>query len=360
MYLLEMIYWESKITCFDEESKENIRISAAEGNSQILVALNTAPHDEQAIFAVNERFMDVQAAWQEDRRGVVAFLFIGLMYFLQYQIFFNLVLPGIRSISSGIGPMGYPLTTEGYIFAPLSILVWLAANIVLFRFGWRWIRLEIFTQRRLVIRFNRLTRQVHINRPSYAGGIVTFPWESTVADISGGDKGSRLGDGVLALVWPARYSGAGFDDFSLVGGTLSDRDRAEALWEYIRRYMEEGINAVPSPTRLRSMFPWPWDSVRSTLSFMKPSWHNGDKGMVLTFALLLSPLLLMHSICHWLSLLLCWPTWWPRTIRRAGLPGASVPKLTTADDYGPEMAAKLRASAVKVVDKSESSFGRPT
>lgn len=93
---------------------------------------------------------------------------------------------------------------------------------------------------------------------------------------------------------------------------------------------------------------------------MKPSWHNGDKGMVLTFALLLSPLLLMHSICHWLSLLLCWPTWWPRIIRRAGLPGAPVPKLTTADDYGPEMAAKLRASAVKVVDKSESSVGRPT
>jgi len=67
--------------------------------------------------------------------------------------------------------------------------------------------------------------------------------------------------------------------------------------------------------------------------------------------------LLLHSICHWLSLLLCWPTWWPRIIRRAGLPGAPVPKLTTADDYGPEMAAKLRASALKVVDNSSASSG---
>jgi hypothetical protein len=34
-----------------------------------------------------------------------------------------------------------------------------------------------------------------------------------------------------------------------------------------------------------------------------------------------------------------------------------VPKLTTADDYGPEMAAKLRASALKVVDKNTGSSG---
>jgi len=80
------------------------------------------------------------------------------------------------------------------------------------------------------------------------------------------------------------------------------------------------------------------------------------KGLVLTFALILSPLLL-HSICHWLSLLMCWPTWWPKAIRRAGLPGAPVPKLTTADDYGPEMAAKLRASALKVVHNNGGSSG---
>jgi len=143
-----------------------------------------------------------------------------------------------------------------------------------------------------------------------------------------------------------------------LGGQPMERVASlQVLWEYIRIYMEEGPNAEPRPARLRSTFPWPWDSVRSTLSFLVPSWRTGDKGLVLTFALILSPLLLLHSICHWLSLLLCWPTWWPRIIRRAGLPGAPVPKLTTADDYGPEMAAKLRASALKVVDNNGGSSG---
>lgn len=175
--------------------------------------------------------------------------------------------------------------------------------------------------------------------------------------MAGGEGSSKNEGGTLLLAWPSHYSGAGFDDLCIVGGAVENRQQAEALWEYIRRYMEQGPSAAPRPARLRPLFPWPWDSVRSTLSFLVPSWRTGDKGLVLTFALILSPLLLLHSLCHWLSLLLCWPTWWPKIIRRAGLPGAPVPKLTTADDYGPEMAAKLRASALKVVDNNSASSG---
>lgn len=355
MYLLEMLYWKSKTS---EDVASSLRTVEREGAGypNIGQRAEVPPADGFAFFSVGENFIDVQGAWQEDKRGLVTFLFLGVMVVLQYYFLIGAVVPGARSLASGFGALGNPLRADGYIFISIIILMWAFANIMFFRICWRWIRLEIFVQRRIIARFNRVTRQVYINRPAYAGGLVTLPWDATIAEASGGNAASPAG-GTLAMVWPASYSGSGFDDYCLIGGTLPDRASAEALWEYIRLFMEEGPNAVPRPARLRSTFPWPWDSVRSTLSFLVPSWRTGDKGLVLTFALLLSPLLLLHSICHWLSLLLCWPTWWPRIIRRAGLPGAPVPKLTTADDYGPEMAAKLRASALKVVDNNSASSG---
>lgn len=309
------------------------------------------PSDECAIYKINDRFVDLLGAWQEDKRGLITFLFVMMMMVVNEFILFGVVV-AVRGLINGVGYSGAPLTQEGYIFYPIMILLWSVANFLLFKHGLRWMRLEIFTQQRIVIRLNRITRQVHINRPAYAGGIATFPWDVTIPEMTGSDPGTRRGDGSLMMMWTSEDSGAGFDDFCKVGGDLEDRGKAEVLWEYIRRYMEDGLDAVPQPKRLRATFPWPWDSVRSTLSFLLPSWRTGDKGLVLTFALLLSPLLLLHSLCHWISLLLCWPTWWPRIIRRAGLPGAPLPALTVAEDYGPDIARKLRASAMKLADPS--------
>lgn len=357
MYILEMLCWKGRVDAppkgvLDENEDASLWETAKLRNPS-----STRPHDHGAIFDINARWLDAQGAWQEDKRGLVTFVFLGLMYAWQYIMLCKILIPELGVLFSGIDENGIPLSIEGYIFIPLTGMVWVAFNVLFFKFLWRWIRLEIFVQRRIVVRFNRVTRQVHINRPAYAGGVVTLSWDATIPEMSGGEPGSGGGDGRLMLAWPSHYSGAGFDDLCMLGGALADRGSAEELWEYIRRYMEEGPNAVPRPARLRSTFPWPWDSVRSTLSFLAPSWRTGDKGLLLTFALLLSPLLLLHSICHWLSLLLCWPTWWPRIIRRAGLPGAPVPKLTTADDYGPEMATKLRASALKIVDGNSGSSG---
>ena len=350
MYLLEMLTWKSKFSDSPNGSgrKESV---TADDHLRTDSSVGAIADPGAALFSYSERYIDVQGAWQEDRRGIITFAFIGIMYLLQYMALFGNVVPGIKDLISGLDPLGRPLTAEGYIFIPLFILMWVVANVVFFRFAWRWLRLEIFVQRRIVVRFNRITKQVHLNRPTYAGGVVTFPWEATIADMAGGEGSSKNEGGTLLLAWPSHYSGAGFDDLCIVGGAVENRQQAEALWEYIRRYMEQGPSAAPSPARLRPLFPWPWDSVRSTLSFLVPSWRTGDKGLVLTFALILSPLLLLHSLCHWLSLLLCWPTWWPKTIRSAGLPDAPVPRLTVAEDFGVEVAGKLRASVITVVEK---------
>lgn len=351
MYILEMLCWKGRVHASPKDAVEENEDASRWKTREVQDSSSARPHDQGAFFGINARWLDAQGAWQEDKRGLITFVFLGLMYAWQYMMLYRILIPELGILFSGIDENGFPLSMEGYIFIPLTGMVWVAFNVLFFKFLWRWIRLEIFVQRRIVVRFNRVTRQVHINRPAYAGGVVTLSWDATVPEMSGGDPGSASGDGRLMLAWPSHYSGAGFDDLCMIGGALADRGSAEELWEYIRRYMEEGPDAVPQPARLRSMFPWPWDSVRSTLSFLVPSWRTGDKGLVLTFALILSPLLLLHSICHWLSLLLCWPTRWSGIIKSAGLPGAAVPRLTVAEDFGVEVARKLRASAIKVVDE---------
>lgn len=354
MYILEMFCWAGKF--HSEVDGPDAEVSADDlyMERRLCERSSTAPADEGSVFNLNERCIDLQGAWQEDKRGLITFIFLGLMYVWQCLIMLDMVLPGIVGLFNGINPFGRPVVASEYFFYPLFGIIWLTVNALFFKYCWRWLRLEVFVQRRLVVRFNRITRQVHINRPNYAGGLVTFPWDAVLPEISGSKPGSGAGDGALLMGWPSHRTGAGFDDICMIGGSLDDRGSAEALWEYIRRYMEEGPDEVPEPKHLRALFPWPWDSVRSTLSFLLPSWRNGDKGLVLTGALLLSPLLILHCICHWLSLLLCWPTYWPRIIRCAGLPGEPVPKLTTADDYSPEIAVKLRASTVKVVGQESS------
>ena len=42
------------------------------------------------------------------------------------------------------------------------------------KYGIHLTRLEMLTSRHLLIRFNRVTQQVHLHRPKYCGGIVTF------------------------------------------------------------------------------------------------------------------------------------------------------------------------------------------
>lgn len=190
-----MLSWRSKLSC-SENTPRRMESVTADDHLRTDSSVGAIADPGAALFSYDERYIDVQGAWQEDRRGIITFAFIGAMYLLQYMALFGNVVPGIKDMMSGFDPLGRPLTAEGYIFIPLFILMWVVANVVFFRFAWRWLRLEIFVQRRIVVRFNRITKQVHLNRPAYAGGVVTFPWEATIADMVGateaqGTKGAR-------------------------------------------------------------------------------------------------------------------------------------------------------------------------
>jgi len=319
------------------------------------------PTDGKAFYEVNDTFIEARAAWQEEKRGLMTFLTIGLGYGIGICFFgwvcwqlFNLAIYGRTTGGRTADEMG------AWFFLVLFAIVGVGVAYLVWKYALKFIRTELFTQRHLLIRFNRRTRQVHLHRPKYAGGIVTLPWEATLAAINPQLPDSQgLGD-TLALGWPHERTGAGFDEMAFVGPPLDGNREMEGLWEYIRRYMEDGPQSVPKPKSLRSRFPWPWDSLKASLHFMRPMWRRGGGLWVVIAVLVLSPLIALHSLSHWVSMLLCWRPRWPRDIREAGRPGKPVPKLTVAEDYGPEIGGYLRANAERDAEKMQARIAKKT
>jgi hypothetical protein len=69
--------------------------------------------------------------------------------------------------------------------------------------------------------------------------------------------------------------------------------------------------------------------------------------------ILISPAILVLCAAHWISLLLCYTPRFPKIIREAGLSGKPVPKLSTIDDYPPEVAKALKENSWRWMPKEE-------
>lgn len=190
-----------------------------------------------------------------------------------------------------------------------------------------YLRLELFTARRLIVRFNRITRKVYLLRPKHLGGIVALDWDAAEVCIDPNMSELEGTGGFVMLGWDKETrsvrdaDGNLKDDFevTLVGRPTRNASELLAFWEYIRRYMEEGPEAAPKPAKLIGKCPWPWRSFmavwRLDSRFIKTPalWV-----FVIVYSLLL-PLIVVHACGHWVSLLLCYEPKFPRAIEEAGL-----------------------------------------
>uniref|UniRef100_UPI0032AF99B6 DUF6708 domain-containing protein n=1 Tax=Chromohalobacter sp. 11-W TaxID=2994061 RepID=UPI0032AF99B6 len=121
---------------------------------------------------------------------------------------------------------------------------------------------------------------------------------------------------ILMLFFFKQRTGAEYHDVVFLGAPLRSDHELYALWEYIRRYMEEGPERIPKPKCI-PRFPWPWRSLLAPWSFLENKWAAApwSPGMI-ALVIVVSPLMLVHATAHWCSLLLCWPVYWPRKLRR--------------------------------------------
>ncbi|WP_226166834.1 DUF6708 domain-containing protein [Burkholderia cepacia] len=292
------------------------------------------PCADGSIYAFNDTYIEIYAGALQERRGVLTVftLLVGFVIWTLGSLSFEM--GSVWVTNKHFGTLREAKTID-YIDPVIIGLIALGVCFAVYKFLWRFIRLENFVQRRLLIRFNRVTRQVYLHRPGYAGGLATLAWEQVSPEAALGLPEWRGTGTQLMLAWTNDMTGLPYFHIMLVGKVANGTSDIVNLWEFIRRYMEEGPQSVPRPKKLLGKVPWPWLSLQAPWTFFKPLWRGGLKRGVLLWTVLLSPVILLHATLHWISLLLGWEPRWPRIVREAGLPGKPVPPLSTAADWPP-------------------------
>jgi hypothetical protein len=236
----------------------------------------------------------------------------------------------------------YLIVTKGFS-ASLAILL-LIGIFAVFLFGSVFVylyrsyfSLELFTSRYLLVRFNRVTRQVYFHQSKNCGGIIVLPWDEAIHDAKTPQ---------LTLQWypSPRDNYAMPPTLIAVGNSCADLRKIQAEWEWIRRYMDEGgLKNLPAP-KTKTMLPLPWISFEQLTEGREEFLKKAPA--IFWFAMIcLSPIWIGVGIAGWISLLLCWRPHWQKIIRQAGEPGKPVPKLTTIEDYPPKITALLKQNA---------------
>ncbi|QSQ43064.1 hypothetical protein ISN35_19265 [Xanthomonas translucens pv. undulosa] len=180
------------------------------------------PAQRLGLISINSKFID----WIDRRflyRGMLnmSVVFIGLIGFLAFAFFcFSRMAEGGRG-ALAIGVMGL-----------MSLMASLIFYVV-------FLKNEFFRFVYYPIRFNRKTRKVYVFREKRDGGLLIVPWDEVFFHIGRGtdmkflrDIRGEILDGTIVK-----------DTFAL--GHCAERDEpVKEMWEFIRRYMEEGPEAV--------------------------------------------------------------------------------------------------------------------
>nr|WP_225780649.1 DUF6708 domain-containing protein [Pseudomonas sp. Marseille-Q3773] len=349
MYLIEWGLWqmatesESKRKAHEAEMSPKDKYAAEDFYESDLEDIHfqpvsEKPHARGPVYAFNDTFMDMRCGGSEEKRGLLTLATLGG------------ALPTISVLTiTALNFLWTDITdheTRSLLTVLLTVIMTTAAGAVLYiytKYGVAYTRLEMLTSRHLLIRFNRKTQQVHLHRPSYCGGIVTFPWKTTGSTALYPEDDSLSLGMRLGLVWHPSRTGFPHMEIALLGKQGQGGSELRDEWEFIRRYMEEGPDAVPRP-RLSTQLPSPVQAFSAQFEglgrfFRKSSW------LFKVVLLMVWPAFVIIGTGHWLSLLLCWRPRWPKVIREAGRPGKPIPPVTTLSDYPPAIQERLLANA---------------
>jgi hypothetical protein len=269
------------------------------------------PKAVDSVYVQNDRYIDLCTSF-EDKRGILTMLAVPFTMLGIGGPAFS-VLTVIEMIQ-GAYPDGDPYGVIDYIFGILFALFGIACFVGFCYVFKRFFRLEIFVQRRLLVRFDRINRKVYLHRPRYAGGVVTLDWDKIAFDV--GKEGVSAIGMPLCIVWENAATPSGLFELVFVGRLARSDMEIKERWEFIRRFMEDGPQAVPRQKTLAKC-PWPWVSVQTTLGLIWPIFHMVSLRWMLPLMLLASPAILAFAAGNWLSLLLCWEPVFPRAIRKA-------------------------------------------
>ena len=180
---------------------------------------------------------------------------------------------------------------------------------------------EFFTHTHYPIRFNRKTRMVHAYRDKRDGGIVSVPWDKAFFHI-----GQAVGDDTEFLRDIRCHVVDEHDkilDTFAVGHYFDDERKIRSVFEFIRRYMEDGPENVfedPSAKAAKIADDLVVPLRRIDLS-VTPSLRNCFNWVVAAMPerwfearYVLTPLYAPLFLCRWLVFKTCRSPRWPARI----------------------------------------------
>lgn len=290
------------------------------------------PHDQSAsarvtsngsVYQKNEVFLEVCGQF-ESQRGILGFAVAFIPAWLILSTTYMALLWG-RDLIRGSSDNGVPNDYSIFFGIPffgglLTLLLWLSKKLVLPK-----LRKDYFTSRRILIRFNRVTRKVYVLAPKFAGGLSIYDWDTAQATLDNkagmsptpvSEEEANKGSGRLILGWVDVEARKALG-LVFVGRAAGNAAKGRAWWEYIRSYMEDGADSVPKP------FPRLWKGVWPQMSLMNMFYlyperivHGGPLWWILLP--LLAPIDLLRSLLHWIAMLLCVEPKFPPEIENAG------------------------------------------
>lgn len=329
MYFLERgIEWSKTLITYEEATEMATKRKRQPGQSEfhppkgVSESVSNWAYDNSSIYMHTERYIDLRTP-NDEKRGVITIFALCIYGMLIYAVITHALI-AMNYISLGYGYQGTTLTGIDYFFLPLFPLLWLVTLGVFLKYTFRFFRLESITARRIIVRFNRITRKVYLLRPKYLGGIRIMDWDKTEVIV---DKNMSELDGTGGYVILGWEKGDGTDlqgnptdniELTFIGKPTRNASELLAFWEYIRRYMEESPAAAPAPEKLICKFPWPWLSLKAAWGLDTSFIRTRELRMFVLLNLLLWPVILIHATGHWLSLLLCYEPRFPKSIEDAG------------------------------------------
>ncbi|OCG23237.1 hypothetical protein A9G45_00885 [Gilliamella sp. HK2] len=348
MYVGEFLLWFG--SAIKAETRKKLKMGYTNGDMTLKEvqkdytqeSVSNNPRPIGPYYAYNNRYLEIRGGMFENFRGVLSWISL-LIFLIPYSagyaasyIILDLNNYKPEEIASGIFAI---------IFFSIIFLILAYLCIRYFRYIYRF---ELFTLRHIRVRFNRITRQVYIQRPKYCGGTVVFKWEH-IMPANFGETGSDMGGTNMVNLMTFHPYKTGFPVAQSVGigkNTYNPQDYKDE-WEFIRRYMEHGPDNLPKP-RLSTHLPMPFHGFEGHI---KPMIHAAKNAPTVWVYLLLIPVFLIlppfYTVGYFISECLCWQPRWPKVIRQAGQMGKPIPKETTLADYPPKVQQALLDSRLE-------------
>lgn len=184
---------------------------------------NIEPDDRGTAVAFNSTYVEFVGRRFRLRGGIISFLAtLGIFLFIS-----------VPAVVFYTGPSNSANTISTLIVA-------------IFTFGWAtflwlfFLRKEYFSHTYYPIRFNRKTREVYVFRDKRDGGIITVPWDEGYFHIGEGLRDKQLLDLRCHIMGQDNV----VKDTFVTGMYYSQPEPVQQIWEFIRRYMDEGIESL--------------------------------------------------------------------------------------------------------------------